>query len=375
MPIKVACSQCKKVLSAPDTMAGKRAKCPGCGAGIAIPGSATTSGGSIPKASSPPASPTPSSAPRTAPPAKPAPAASAADPFDDDPFADLPASVGSIPGAALAGAARPLGPGEPAKIVIPVWAWFAAGGGVALVLVVMGVLVGLMSSEGASEAPGRVVTTPIVVPTTKPPVPKEAPSNADPEAANKLVSAPTAFPVPQPAAPAVAAPPAMAKSSAEQAADVMDAVKRGVVKIMVRDDAGNNLGLGAGFLLDRSGLVATNFHVMAKAHSATAQFIGGAKCEVKGYRAFDRSRDLAIIELSNVPKDAVALRLRSDGAPRQGSEVIAIGHPQGFEFTMTTGIVTRGTHDRTIAGRSSAVFEFALGQPVDSDQRRHFARQ
>lgn len=37
MPIAVTCSACQKKINAPERYAGKRAKCPGCGAAIAIP--------------------------------------------------------------------------------------------------------------------------------------------------------------------------------------------------------------------------------------------------------------------------------------------------------------------------------------------------
>lgn len=37
MPIKVVCPKCKKALSAPDGMAGKKVKCPGCQAVMDVP--------------------------------------------------------------------------------------------------------------------------------------------------------------------------------------------------------------------------------------------------------------------------------------------------------------------------------------------------
>ncbi len=37
MPIRVKCTGCQKIISAPDKFAGKTAKCPGCGATISIP--------------------------------------------------------------------------------------------------------------------------------------------------------------------------------------------------------------------------------------------------------------------------------------------------------------------------------------------------
>ena len=37
MPIEVKCAKCGKSLKAPDTMAGKKAKCPGCGSIVVVP--------------------------------------------------------------------------------------------------------------------------------------------------------------------------------------------------------------------------------------------------------------------------------------------------------------------------------------------------
>ena len=37
MPIKVVCPKCKKALNAPDAMAGKKVKCPGCMAVMDVP--------------------------------------------------------------------------------------------------------------------------------------------------------------------------------------------------------------------------------------------------------------------------------------------------------------------------------------------------
>lgn len=37
MPIRVVCPKCKKALSAPDGLAGKKVKCPGCQAVMDVP--------------------------------------------------------------------------------------------------------------------------------------------------------------------------------------------------------------------------------------------------------------------------------------------------------------------------------------------------
>src|SRR5690606_27043253 len=84
----------------------------------------------------------------------------------------------------------------------------------------------------------------------------------------------------------------------------------------------------------------TNYHVVSAAAKASVQFRDGEKFPVKGYRAYDPSADLAILELEKKPAKIEPLRLAETEELRQGSEVIAIGHPQGFKFTTTTGIVS-----------------------------------
>ena len=37
MPISVKCGDCGKALKAPDALAGKKARCPDCGAVVAVP--------------------------------------------------------------------------------------------------------------------------------------------------------------------------------------------------------------------------------------------------------------------------------------------------------------------------------------------------
>ena len=58
----------------------------------------------------------------------------------------------------------------------------------------------------------------------------------------------------------------------------------GIVVIHSNDDIGNAT-LGAGFVVDEEGLVATNYHVIAEATEAKATFQNGASYEIAGYVA------------------------------------------------------------------------------------------
>lgn len=119
-----------------------------------------------------------------------------------------------------------------------------------------------------------------------------------------------------------------------------DRVGRGLVLIRIKDSNGQNLGMGSGFLISPDGLVATNFHVMEEGATAEAEFRDGGRVPITGYRAFDQKRDLAIVQLESVPADAVPLELAGNLEVKQGSSVVAMGHPRGLRFTATEGIVS-----------------------------------
>jgi thiol-disulfide isomerase/thioredoxin len=122
--------------------------------------------------------------------------------------------------------------------------------------------------------------------------------------------------------------------------DIIDRAAESVVLINTQGADGAEIGIGSGFVIDAKGLVATNRHVLRGATKAVVQFKNGAKCPVKGLRAVDTDADIAILEMDNPPQNLKALPTGPKTPPRQGTDVIAIGHPQGLSFSVTTGIVS-----------------------------------
>jgi S1-C subfamily serine protease len=122
--------------------------------------------------------------------------------------------------------------------------------------------------------------------------------------------------------------------------DIVEYVKHAIVKIDIYDEFNNRGGLGSGFVIDKSGLVATNYHVVGAGIKADVLFNDGTRYGVEGYVALKPECDLAIVQLNGVPPNIAALELRTEDDPRTASKVIAIGHPHGYEFTVTDGIVS-----------------------------------
>ena len=97
-------------------------------------------------------------------------------------------------------------------------------------------------------------------------------------------------------------------------------------------------GLGTGFVVGDGSLVATNFHVIAGASEATAEFADGTKVDCEGYLVASPGYDLAILKLPK-PAGQPPLRLQSDRLDL-GTDVFAIGSPRGLAGSVSKGVIS-----------------------------------
>jgi serine protease Do len=96
--------------------------------------------------------------------------------------------------------------------------------------------------------------------------------------------------------------------------------------------------LGSGFVVDPSGIIVTNNHVIADADEITANFRDGSKLQAEVIGR-DTKTDLAVLQVKpDKPLKAVTLSNKED--LRVGDWVMAIGNPFGFGGTVTVGIVS-----------------------------------
>ncbi len=96
--------------------------------------------------------------------------------------------------------------------------------------------------------------------------------------------------------------------------------------------------LGSGFVLDASGIIITNNHVIADADEITVNFSDGSKLDAE-LVGTDPKTDIAVLRVKpETPLTAVSFG-NSDKA-RIGDWVMAIGNPFGLGGTVTLGIVS-----------------------------------
>ncbi len=109
-------------------------------------------------------------------------------------------------------------------------------------------------------------------------------------------------------------------------------------------------GSGSGSIIDESGLVLTNTHVIDNASKIFVSLSDGSQYEAK-IVGIDSENDLAVLKfdpLKNVKLSVI--KFGDSGNLKIGQRVLAIGNPFGLERTLTDGIIS------------------ALGRPIQNDK-------
>ncbi len=110
-------------------------------------------------------------------------------------------------------------------------------------------------------------------------------------------------------------------------------------------------GSGSGFIWHESGLVVTNYHVVAGADrvQVTLQDSSNHAAEIIGQAP---EKDLAVLRLLEPPEELATLPLGDSTELSVGRKVLAIGNPFGLDTTLTTGVVSAlGREIRAPSGR------------------------
>jgi putative serine protease PepD len=96
---------------------------------------------------------------------------------------------------------------------------------------------------------------------------------------------------------------------------------------------------GSGFVLDKSGHILTNAHVIEGASRVSVQFEDNKTVEAK-VEGKDTSTDIALLKVDKKGLDLKPLELGNSKTVQVGDPTIAIGNPFGFDRTLTTGVVS-----------------------------------
>ncbi len=140
-------------------------------------------------------------------------------------------------------------------------------------------------------------------------------------------------------APAPSEPPETAVG--DEGLSVGDVYRQDAPGVVSVDVTSSELGPGggSGFVLDETGHIVTNQHVVDGAEEISVRFAGGTRetAEVVGE---DPSTDVAVIRVGASRDMLEPLTLGDSDALGVGEPVVAIGNPLNFGISVTTGIVS-----------------------------------
>ena len=144
---------------------------------------------------------------------------------------------------------------------------------------------------------------------------------------------------------------------------VAKAVAPSVVAVQVTTEQGG--GQGSGVVYDTKGNIVTNNHVVADATKVVVVLSDGREFDATVVGT-DPSTDLAVIRITDPPKDLTTATFGDSESVTVGAAVMAIGNPLGLSDTATTGIVSAINRPVT-AGRESGGGSGSVTNAIQTD--------
>ena len=96
---------------------------------------------------------------------------------------------------------------------------------------------------------------------------------------------------------------------------------------------------GSGFVMDESGYIVTNYHVVADATDIEVSFSNKESMEARVVGS-DQATDVALLKVDADARALTPLELGDSEQVQVGDSVVAIGNPFGLERSVTAGIVS-----------------------------------
>ncbi len=116
-------------------------------------------------------------------------------------------------------------------------------------------------------------------------------------------------------------------------------------------------GAGSGVIIEKSGIIVTNYHVIEGASTVTVRLTDGSEyaASLVGY---DAPSDLAVISINAQDKELTVASLGCSADLEVGEDVVALGNPLGsLGGTLTTGIISAKDRVMTVDGNEMVLLQ------------------
>ena len=99
-------------------------------------------------------------------------------------------------------------------------------------------------------------------------------------------------------------------------------------------------GFGSGFIIDKHGTVVTNYHVVALANDISVILKNEERYKPTTIIAYSILEDLCVLKI-NASYDLPFIPLGDSDAVEVGDDVLTIGNPMGFNYSLSDGLASR----------------------------------
>ncbi|MGB2845626.1 MAG: tetratricopeptide repeat protein [Candidatus Aminicenantaceae bacterium] len=147
-------------------------------------------------------------------------------------------------------------------------------------------------------------------------------------------------------------------SQNEEASELLENNKTGVISLMALGDNKEIISSGTGFVIEK-GVLATSYFLVCQAKSVEGKDYKGKKVKVEGNLAFDKNFNIALLKIKS---KSPALSLGNSDELEKGKKVFAIGSNEYDEITISEGTV-KNLHSYTV---SQKILE------IDNDVSQNF---
>lgn len=111
-----------------------------------------------------------------------------------------------------------------------------------------------------------------------------------------------------------------------------------IVAIFSIDKSGKAVAQGSGFIVRADGVVVTNYHVVENAQDAQIRLKNGEIFENAIVLHYDVRHDVVILKIQAIGLPVVTMG--SAAMPDAGDRAYAIGNPEGFDYTISDGLIS-----------------------------------
>lgn len=109
--------------------------------------------------------------------------------------------------------------------------------------------------------------------------------------------------------------------------------------LVIRAGGKTEGSLGTGVVIDDSGTILTNLHVVKDAVEVRVVFADGSESEA-AILVRQPENDLAVLRAREIPDDLTPATMASSASLQVGDEVVAVGNPFGIDNSLSAGVVS-----------------------------------